>query len=184
MGLARCAAGRPSWRSARWPDAPTRAPQPLVPEQTLHVLESRSLTDPELLRHIREKTGRAEEATPPPVRWDRAELFIAAMELNPGLAEARAQLEQATAGLKTARTIQNPTLSLATEYDLTRAAEIAVALGHRHELSARHVRGPWASRESRAGGPARCQRGFHRRGLDGEARCARGARLGCDRGAA
>lgn len=114
-------------------------PKPLVPEQTLRTLETRSLTDPELLRHIRERTRRdlVESAAPEagsseggstanrssPRRWDRAELLLAAMELNPGLAEARAQLEQTTASLKTARVIQNPTLSLATEYDLSRAAE-------------------------------------------------------------
>jgi outer membrane protein TolC len=108
------------------------APKPLAPEQTLQSLESRRLTDAELLRHIREKTGgsasgadeagsaRSRSGSP---RWNRAELLVAAMELNPGLAEARAQLEQATASLKTARAIQNPTLSLATEYDLSRAAE-------------------------------------------------------------
>ena len=95
-------------------------PKPLAPEQTLHTLESRRLSDPELLRLIREKTGREEAAA---LHWDRAELLLAAMELNPSLSEARAQLDQATASLKTARAIQNPTLSLATEYDLSRAAE-------------------------------------------------------------
>jgi len=119
------------------------APKPLAPEQTLRSLESRRLTDPELLRHIREKTGRStSEATAPGtggagggagaaagadagavLRWNRAELLLAALELNPGLAEARAQLGQTTASLKTARAIQNPTLSLATEYDLQRAGE-------------------------------------------------------------
>ena len=98
-------------------------PKPLVPEQTLQSLQSRSLTDAELLNHIRERLGRSESDAQPALRWGRAELFIAAMDLNPSLAEARAQLEQASASLKTARTIQNPTLSLATEYDLSRAAE-------------------------------------------------------------
>src|SRR5690349_5449270 len=102
-------------------------PRPFVPEQSLRSLESRSLTDPELLRHIRERTGknavgvRQRPSSEP--RWDRAELFLAAMELNPGLAEARAQLGQAAASVTTARAIQNPVLSLATEYDLSRAAE-------------------------------------------------------------
>src|SRR4051812_34291654 len=84
------------------------APQPLAPEQTLRTLESRRLT------------AKAPDAAH---RWDRAELLLAALELNPGLAEARAQLAQATASVKTARAMQNPTLSLATEYDLSRAAE-------------------------------------------------------------
>ncbi len=98
-------------------------PKPLAPEQTLQALESRRLTEPDLLRHIREKTGRPESEGAAALRWDRAELLLAAMELNPGLAEARAQLGQVTAGLTTARAIQNPTLSLATEYDVSRAAE-------------------------------------------------------------
>src|SRR5690349_6503774 len=76
-------------------------PKPLMPEHTLQALEARRLTDPELLGRIREKTGRAgagiSAAEPAAIHWDRAELLLAAMELNPGLAEARAQLEQATA---------------------------------------------------------------------------------------
>jgi outer membrane protein, heavy metal efflux system len=115
------------------------APKPLVPEQTLQALQARSLTDPDLLRHIRDRIGRGAVETAAPERgsakgssaekestlreWNRAALVLAALELNPSLAEARAQLEQATASLKTARAIQNPTLSLATEYDLSRAAE-------------------------------------------------------------
>jgi outer membrane protein TolC len=97
--------------------------KPLQPEQTLQALESRRLTEPELLCHLRERTGRPESEGAAPLRWDRAQLLVAAMELNPGLAEARALLGQSTAGLKTARAIQNPTLSLATEYDLSRTAE-------------------------------------------------------------
>src|SRR5690348_20355 len=73
-------------------------PKPLAPEQTLQTLQSRRLTDPELLRHIREKTGRPESDVQSALHWGRAELLLAAMDLNPGLAEARAQLDQATAG--------------------------------------------------------------------------------------
>lgn len=99
------------------------SPKPLAPERTLQALESRRLTDPDLLRHVREKTGRSESEAGATPGWGRAELLVAAMDLNPTLAEARAQLEQAAAGLKTARAIQNPTLSLASEYDVSRAAE-------------------------------------------------------------
>ena len=99
------------------------APKPLAPERTLQTLESRRLTDPELSRHIREKLARPESDASVALRWGRAELLLAAMDLNPGLAEARAQLEQTSASLRTAGAIQNPTLSLATEYDLSRAAE-------------------------------------------------------------
>jgi outer membrane protein TolC len=97
-------------------------PKPLAPERTLEALEARRLTDPALISHIRERIGSA-KAQSAAAHWDRAELFLAALELNPGLAEARAQLEQVTAGLKTARALQNPTLTLAAEYDISRAAE-------------------------------------------------------------
>lgn len=55
--------------------------------------------------------------------WGRAQLLIAALKLNPRVAEARAVLAQSRAGLRTARELQNPVIGLATEYDLTRAAE-------------------------------------------------------------
>ena len=99
------------------------SPKPLMPEQTLQILQSHRLSDPELQRHVREKLGPRESDAAGAVRWDRAALLLAAMGLNPGLSEARAQLEQATASVKTARALQNPTVSLATEYDLSRAAE-------------------------------------------------------------
>jgi outer membrane protein TolC len=57
----------------------------------------------------------------PTYRWNRAELLVAALELNPAVGEARAQLQQATAGVRTAQALQNPTLSLASEYDLSRS---------------------------------------------------------------
>lgn len=55
--------------------------------------------------------------------WDRAQFLVAALQLNPALAEARAKVVQAGSGERTARALQNPTVSLASEYDLSRAAE-------------------------------------------------------------
>ncbi len=55
--------------------------------------------------------------------WGRADLLVAALELSPPLAEARASLKLSQAGMKTARALQNPTISLSSEYDLARAAE-------------------------------------------------------------
>ena len=80
------------------------APKPLAPERSLHELETRRL-DPSV------------------TSWGRGELLVAALELNPALREARATLAQTQAGIRTARALQNPTVSLANEYDLTRAAE-------------------------------------------------------------
>ena len=89
-------------------------PKPLIPEQTLRRLEERRLSDPDVLSRV-EKLG--------PVTWDRAQLLVAALEINPTLAEARAQLAQASAALGTAREIQNPTVSLSSEYDVQKAGE-------------------------------------------------------------
>jgi outer membrane protein TolC len=98
------------------------SPKPLAPAQSLQDLQARHLTDPQLLQQIAAKLGRT-DSTIGAKHFDRAELLVAALELNPGLAEARAQLEQTAVAVKTARAIQNPTLSLASEFDLTRAAE-------------------------------------------------------------
>jgi outer membrane protein TolC len=92
------------------------APKPLAPERSLAQLEQRRLTDPAVLNVVRERTGGSES-------WGRAQLLVAALELNPAVREARATLAQTQAGLRTARALQNPTISLASEYDLTRAAE-------------------------------------------------------------
>jgi cobalt-zinc-cadmium efflux system outer membrane protein len=78
-------------------------PQPLQPEKSLRALEARRLdADKE---------------------WGRAQLLVAALDLNPEVAEARAVLAQTTASVKTAGELQNPAVSLSSEYDLTRAAE-------------------------------------------------------------
>lgn len=99
------------------------APKPLSPERTLQTLQSRRLTDEAVLAAVRTRTG--DRSAPPgaPLAWDRAELLVAALELNPTLGEARAALAQTRAGLRTARELQNPTVGLSSEYDVTRAGE-------------------------------------------------------------
>ena len=98
------------------------APQPLRLERNLQELEARRLTDPIVLRQVRSKLGTGRSAAADG-GWGRAELLVAALEFNPALGEARAKLQQAAAGLANARALPNPTLSLASEYDLARASE-------------------------------------------------------------
>ena len=100
-------------------------PKPLEPEQTLRQFQSRRLTDAGILARVRAATAprTADQDAAEPVTWGRAQLLVAALELNPALAESRAQLEQASTALGTARALQNPTVNLAAEYDVSRAGE-------------------------------------------------------------
>src|SRR5262249_20749507 len=96
--------------------------KPLYPAETLRQVQERRLTDTRVLERVHTVTGEQSSAEQP-IRWGRAELLIAALELNPAVGEARARLAQATASVRTARALQNPTVSLANEYDVTRASE-------------------------------------------------------------
>ncbi|HYM36408.1 MAG TPA: TolC family protein [Steroidobacteraceae bacterium] len=55
--------------------------------------------------------------------WSVAELLVAAAQFNPSIDVARAKVSVASAAVKTAKALPNPTLSLSSEYDLSRAAE-------------------------------------------------------------
>jgi outer membrane protein TolC len=77
--------------------------------------------------------------------WDRAQLLIAALELNPTLREARAALAQTRAGLHTARELQNPGVSLSSDYDLSKAGESPWLWG----LATSVLLDPFASRNIR-----------------------------------
>jgi outer membrane protein, heavy metal efflux system len=96
------------------------AARPLEPAKSLHALEARRLDDPAVLERIRAGNIQPPEAGK---GWGRAQLLVAAMNLNPKVGEARAVLAQSVAAGRTARELQNPTLSLSSEYDVTRAAE-------------------------------------------------------------
>ena len=62
-------------------------------------------------------------ALPPPAQgWDRAQWLAAALQLNPQLAEERAQVTAAAAAERTAAEFANPSLDLFAEY-LTSAAQ-------------------------------------------------------------
>jgi cobalt-zinc-cadmium efflux system outer membrane protein len=91
-------------------------PKPFAPEQTLRELQSRRLTDPELQARVKVDAAS-------PNTWGRAQWLLAALELSPALAEARAQFAQSAAALNSARAYENPTISLSSEYDTSRADE-------------------------------------------------------------
>jgi outer membrane protein TolC len=94
--------------------------KPLEPVKSLQALEARRLDDPAVLEQVRAGN------IPQPdggKGWGRAQLLVAALNLNPNVAEARALLARSLAAGRTARELQNPALSLSSEYDLTRAAE-------------------------------------------------------------
>jgi outer membrane protein TolC len=88
-------------------------------------LQGRRLTDPPVLAAVRAAIPAAASADGAsiPLKWGRGELLIAATQLSPALREARATFAQSRAAQVTARELQNPTASLASEYDLTRAGE-------------------------------------------------------------
>ena len=88
--------------------------RPIDPAQTAAQWRARRLDDPALaerLHPLLEKTGVAW----PPARYGRAELLLAALALNPDLAEARAHLAEADAAVRTAKALPNPTVGLALE---------------------------------------------------------------------
>ena len=99
------------------------APKPVAPTQTLHDFEARRLTDAAVVSAVHARTGWDATSGPDARSWGRAQFFAAALELNPSLAEARGRLLLSRAGIQTANALQNPTVSLANEYDLTSAAE-------------------------------------------------------------
>ena len=94
--------------------------QPIDPRVTAAQLQARNLDESAVQEDISKLIpGRESNDS----RWGMAELLIAAMRINPRLAEARAQLRAVSAGLKAAKELPNPAASLGGEYDLSRAME-------------------------------------------------------------
>jgi cobalt-zinc-cadmium efflux system outer membrane protein len=93
--------------------------KPLDPERSRRTFEARSFNDPTLLRIVREHAPDPAQ----PAAWGRAQLLVAALALNPKAQEARATLAQSGAAVRTAGELQNPSVTLSSEYDLSRAAE-------------------------------------------------------------
>lgn len=88
--------------------------KPIDPAATAAQWRARRLDDPALaarLQPVLEPAGRSW----PPVSYGRGELLLAALALNPDLAEARAHLAEADAAVRTAKAVPNPTVGLALE---------------------------------------------------------------------
>jgi outer membrane protein TolC len=91
-------------------------PQPISPEKTAALLDSRRLDDAGLKKFLEQDLGR-ELKDWPRKNWDLPELTLAAFYFHPGLEVARAQWLVAVAGVKTAGARPNPSVSVTPGYD-------------------------------------------------------------------
>src|SRR5690348_3303107 len=93
----------------------TYRPAPVDPVATRAQWQARRLDDPALAARLRPWLPSRDRGQWPPERYGRAELVLAALALNPDVAEARAHLAEASAAVQTAKARANPTLGLALE---------------------------------------------------------------------
>jgi outer membrane protein TolC len=93
----------------------TYRPQPVDPAAMRAQWQSRRLDDPALAARLRPWLPARDHGQWPPQSYGRAELLLAALALNPDVAEARGHLAEASAAVRTAGALPNPTLSLALE---------------------------------------------------------------------
>jgi len=84
--------------------------RPIDPAATAAHWQARRLDDPALAERLHQA-----QLAWPPARYGRGELLLAALALNPDLAEARAHLAEADAAVRTARAWPNPSVNLALE---------------------------------------------------------------------
>ncbi|MGO4702430.1 TolC family protein [Dyella sp. 2RAB6] len=85
--------------------------RPIDPAATAAQWQARRLDDPALAARLAPALREAW----PPARYGRGELLLAALVLNPDLAEARAHLAEADAAVRTAKALPNPSVNLALE---------------------------------------------------------------------
>jgi len=90
-------------------------PQPLAPGDTAAALENRSLADPGL-RAVFGRAAPGSERQWPRTVWDLDALTLAALYYQPNLKVARAQWRAAEAGVLTAGTRPNPTITVTPQY--------------------------------------------------------------------
>lgn len=90
-------------------------PAPVDPAATRAQWQARRLDDPALAARLRPWLPARDHGQWPPARYGQAELLLAALALNPDLAESRAHLAEASAAVRTAAARPNPTVSLALE---------------------------------------------------------------------
>jgi len=88
--------------------------QPIFPEKTAALLDARRLEDAGLKKFLEQNLGHELKDCK---NWDLRELTLAAFYFHPGLEVARAQWVVASAGLRTAGTRPNPSVSVTPGYD-------------------------------------------------------------------
>jgi len=88
---------------------------PLTPARSAEQLALRRFTDEELRHEVQRLLPQA-AASWPPAQWDRGELLAVALVRNPRLALAQTQEQAARAREDTAGEVQNPDLTLQSEY--------------------------------------------------------------------
>lgn len=93
-------------------------PQPLSPEKTAAMLESRRLDDAGLKKFLEQNLGH-EVTNWPKTEWNLQEFSLVAFYFHPSLEVAHAQWRLAEAGIKTAGGRPNPTLTVTPEYNTT-----------------------------------------------------------------
>jgi outer membrane protein TolC len=91
-------------------------PAPLAPEQSAAQFDARRLDDAGLKTFFTQYAGGAPTLWPLE-KWDLNSLTIAAFYFHPDLAVARAQWDVAEAGIRTAGTKENPSVSFSPGYD-------------------------------------------------------------------
>src|SRR5690242_2267059 len=97
------------------PGCASYRPAPVDPVATRAQWQARRLDDPALAARLGPWLPARDHGQWPPKRYGRAELVLAALALNPDVAEARARLVEASAAVETAGALPNPTLGLALE---------------------------------------------------------------------
>jgi outer membrane protein TolC len=90
-------------------------PKPIDPAATNAQWQARRLDDPALAEQLRPYLAESDRGLWPPASYGRGELLLAALALNPDLAEARVHLAEADAAVRTAKALPNPTVSFALE---------------------------------------------------------------------
>ncbi|HEY2395146.1 MAG TPA: TolC family protein [Rudaea sp.] len=90
-------------------------PLPLQPQQSAEQFGMRRLDAPELRERVSAMLTQ-HDTTWPPTLWNRAQLLAVALVWNPQLAIARAQVDAALAHEGAAGQLQNPQLTLQSEY--------------------------------------------------------------------
>lgn len=95
--------------------------KPLDLSASQQTISTRSLNDAALQQRL--QSLHLMTADKPADEWNRAQLLVIAAERNSKLLIARAQLQAASAAIRTAQALPNPTLSLGSEYSLSQTSE-------------------------------------------------------------